>query len=199
MDLDRDIRGLLAMVIHEETQFMKHYLGLVADNKDELGRGRVLVTIPELGFDTAAQGLWCWPRQADSLSVPEPDSYVEVYFMGGHPDRPVYLSYTSEMLGSELSLHNKVPESRVIFESPKTKEGIHYDDKTKKLVIKGGDEPLVLGNKIVTSLNTLITELKAHVHPYVDTPVGASNTSAPAPGSISDLAGDELSEEIFVK
>lgn len=153
MDLEYSIRGLIAMVVREETQFLRHYLGLVVDDKDELGRGRVLVTIPELGFDTATQGLWCWPRQADSLSVPKTDTYVEVYFMGGHPDRPVYLSYASEMLGSEFTLHTKMPGSRVIFESPETKEGIHYDDKTKKLVIKKGTEPFVLGTKLQTQLD----------------------------------------------
>lgn len=201
MDLNRDMVGLIAEVVKEETIFLRHYLGMVSNNKDKFRKGRIQVTLPELGFMTPAEGFWCWPRQGDSLSVPEVDSIVEVYFMGGNPDRPVYMSYTSEMENMTPTTFDGEASTRVVFESPKTNEGIKYDDLSKQLDIMStmikmneGDEPFVLGNKLITFLNNLLTELGSHTHP-----TAALGPPSPPSAPFSPLAGDETSTEIFGK
>lgn len=136
MDIDnlRDIRGLVITIIKDEFKFWKHYLGQVVDNNDSLSLGRVQVTIPELGFFSQDQAIWAAPRQGNSLSVPLKDEWVEIYFIGGDSNRPVYLHYANEVQGHTPESYTGT-EDRVIFESPKTGEYIKYNDEDKSLEI----------------------------------------------------------------
>ena len=131
MDLDRDFKSLIVRIVRDEVRWMRHYLAQVVDNKDTLSKGRVKVIIPELGFDTAEQGMWCFPRQGNSLSVPLQDEYVEIYFVAGDPNRPVYLHYATE--ANDKLKNYSSPKDRIIFESPETGEYIKYNEENKTL------------------------------------------------------------------
>lgn len=134
-NLVKSLREDINQIIRDETRWLRHYPAQVVDIDDELEKGRVKVTIPELGFDTADQGLWCNPRQGNSLSVPLVDEWVEIYFMAGNPERPVYLHYPTEVEGMVLKNYTGNPVLRIIFESPETEENIKYDDESKTLTI----------------------------------------------------------------
>ena len=158
MDNLRDIRGLVISVIKEELKFWKHYIGEVKSNNDSLNLGRVQVTIPELGFFSEDQAIWAFPRQGNSMSVPQKGEWVEIYFIGGDSDRPVYLHYASEVQGSIPENYSE-PATRVLFESPKTKENLTYNDDDKKFVFNEGEESFVLGDTLKTELQKTVDAL----------------------------------------
>ena len=158
MDNLRDIRGLIINILKEELRFWKHYLGEVMDNKDSLILGRVQVTIPELGFLSQDQAVWAWPRQGNSMSIPNIGEWVEIYFIGGDPGRPVYLHYASEVQGHKPDSYTGI-EDRIIFESPKTKDNIKYTDNDKILNFLEGDEHFVLGDTAKIELQKNIDAL----------------------------------------
>jgi hypothetical protein len=172
MDNEYDIKGLISEIIREETVFLRHYIGEVVDNSDLLNKGRVLVTIAELGFDEPSAGMWCYPRQGNSISIPEVGSFVEVYFMGGDPNRPVYLHYASEMV-EMLPTQFTSSSIRVIFESPVTNESIKYNDEDSNLTFLEGTEAYVLGDTLKTEIqkNTdAITQLQTDLTNWVPVP-----------------------------
>lgn len=146
MDIDRDLGDLIVRVIKKEIRWLRHYSGQVVDNADTLNKGRVKVVIPELGFDTADLGMWCFPRQGDSLNVPLLDDWVEVYFRTGDPNQPVYLHYMSEAQDA-LSSYDGDTNNRILFESPTTGEYIKYNDEEKKIEINMTEASItLLGN-----------------------------------------------------
>ena len=159
MRLQRDIRAQIDQVIREETRWLRHYESQVIDNLDPLNRGRVKVTVPELGFDTPDKAMWCFPRQGNSMSVPEKDSWVDVYFVSGDPNKPRYLHYASEMKDMTPTKFDGQPATRVIFESPVTNESIKYTDGDKVLAFLEGSEHYVLGDKLKTELQKIVNAL----------------------------------------
>lgn len=126
MDLTRTSRGAIEQIVREETRYLRHYFGTVLRNDDELGRGRVLVSVPELGWNTEDQGAWCFPRQIHALSVPAVDEIVEVYFMAGDVNRPVYLGLPADFAGN-LPPSYVDPTTHVIFEDPEESTLIRWD------------------------------------------------------------------------
>lgn len=160
MEIDnlKDIRGLIISIIKDEFKFWKHYLGEVKNNQDSLNLGRVQITVPELGFFSEDQAIWAFPRQGNSMSVPQKGEWVEIYFIGGDSGRPVYLHYASEVQGNVPKNYSN-PSTRVIFESPKTKENLTYNDDEKKFAFNEGDEPFVLGDTLKTELQKTIDAL----------------------------------------
>lgn len=134
MSFERDLKQLITNIVKEETRWLRHYSAQVVDNEDILQKGRVKVIIPDLGFDTPEQGMWCFPRQGNSLSVPLIDEWVEIYFMRGDPNEPRYLYYASESM--EVSPNYTGIKDRVIFESPETGEFIKYNDEEKKITVQ---------------------------------------------------------------
>ena len=96
-DRRRDPRSIIEALIREQTKYLRHYIGRVTDVQDPLGRGRVLVHVPDLGWNTDAAGAWCWPRAMHGMDVPAVGEWVEVYFVAGDPDQPVYLGQAAEI------------------------------------------------------------------------------------------------------
>ena len=126
MDHTRTLRGAIAEVVREETRYLRHYWGQVVRNDDPVRRGRVKVTIPELGWNNDATAAWCFPRQMHALSVPKKDEYVEVYFMSGDPDRPVYLGLLSDFAGNIPPSYTN-PTTHIVFEDPDEKTLVRWD------------------------------------------------------------------------
>jgi len=205
MDNDRDIVGLLADVIREETMFLRHYIGQVFNNVDPLRKGRVLAMIPELGFDTPDAGMWCFPRQSSSMIVPEVLDYVEVYFMAGDPDRPVYMYPASEMADMVPAGYDGLPTTKIIFQDKKTGDMIKYNTLTQQLDIisalfikmNNGTEPFVKGNALITYLTALVTNINANYTLIQTAIVALGGAYVPVPAS--NPAGTEISTGIFGK
>jgi hypothetical protein len=169
--IGRDDLGVIAEVVRRETRYLRHYMGQVLSNEDELGRGRVLCSVPELGLDTQDKAPWCWPRYRHSQSTPKVGEWVEVYFMGGDPDRPVYLGGLGE-LKDQVPPSYSGPRVHVLFEHPEGEMAIRHE--SGQLKIGAADKSFVLGEDLVTFLNDLASALTLHVHTGVTTGPGSS-------------------------
>lgn len=197
MDNSRSLYGLIAEVIRSETRYLRHFIGQVKDTKDILNKGRVLVIIPILGWDTPARGSWCWPRDKHSMSIPKVDDWVEVYFLNGDRNVPVYLGKADEMLDQTPVAYEGNTDIHVLFESPNNVQKIVYDENGDTLKIGEDEEPFVLGDQLEDYLiNIIKSTYNTHTHPYTWTdPGGAGNTSPPNQ-TMNDPSGI-LSERIF--
>lgn len=212
MNMYDDIRTYIEKVIREETAFLKHYEAQVVDNLDTLSKGRVKVVIPELGFDTPDIGMWCFPRQGNSMNVPDIGDWVEIYFLKGDRNHPRYLHFATEMSGSDLSSYDGQPTTKVIWEDKDTGDHLKYNRLTKDLDFKFSGKFNVTGPIKINLLNaaeafingttfntwitgTLKTLYDAHTHVYNPGP-GAPIASSPPATPLTAPSG-HLSTKIF--
>jgi hypothetical protein len=133
--LTRDIRNEIIRIVRKETIYLRTFKGKVLDNKDDDNEGRVIVAVLELGLETKENGLFCYPRDKNSMSVPAVDDWVEVYFENGDIDSPRYRGTANE-IKDMLPKNYENEKTHVLFENPDNdKEYILYDAKNKKLTI----------------------------------------------------------------
>jgi len=194
MDISRTELGIIEEIVRNETRFLRHYSGKVLDNKDPLGRGRVLVAIAELGHSSEDEGPWAWPRHRGGQVTPELGEYVEVYFMAGDPARAVYIGKMAEMKGSEVPGYEG-PRTRVIFSDAVGSMRIVYDADGKVLRIAGGTQAFVRGGDLDSFLSSLVTWLNAHVHLGVTTGGGVSGIPQTSTSQPSGLLSEEIKGE----
>lgn len=198
--IDKGLATALERFIFQKTVFLRHYNAEVVDNKDPKKKGRVKVTIPELGFDTASNGLWCTPRQPNMMSVPGVGKWVEMYFNGGNQDRPVYIGLAMEMDGTIPKSFDGNPKTHVIFEDPDDRlKNVVYNGETKKIKILGDIDNAVRFSKMESAFNSLkstvnsfITGFNVHTHP-----VSGSSTLAPtspATPATADISPSKINE-----
>jgi phage baseplate assembly protein gpV len=210
MDQTKDILGLLRKVIRNETLYLRHWVGKVSDDQDPANppRGRVKASVPELGFFEGAE-IWCSPRMGYSMTPPAIGEWVEIYFLGGDPKRPVYLPGVGEITGGTPKVYTGT-KSRVLWQDSVTGDSLVYHEDTKEfdinlsgnVVISGytnlkigaASEPFVLGATLYTFFSSLMTWLGTHVHSGVTTGVGFSGPSLGAP-SLPDFRSAKIKGE----
>jgi len=174
MMTDYDFYGELVNDIKRETVYLRHYIGEVVDNEDSLKKGRIKVTLPELGFLSKDLSIWCNPRQGHGLSVPKVGSWVEVYFINGDPEKPVYLYLASEIAENTPKGYTGDVKQHVLFEDPDDENGlILYENNGTKLTFFKGDESFVLGDTAQTELDKdkdAMTELQNAINGWTPVP-----------------------------
>jgi hypothetical protein len=196
MDLSRSTYGEIIEMIRRETRYLRHYWGEVLSTTDQLNRGRVLVSIPALGWNSADTGPWCMPRDKYSMIVPNVGDFVEVYFLEGDRDKPVYLGIVSEITGGTPANYT-TPKERILYQDKDTEDYLLYNSATGELsfIVGGfkiwqylngiitwfeGSEPFVLGTQLNNYLSNLVTEFATHIHIGVTT--GGGSSGVPATG-----------------
>jgi len=194
VDFSRTELGIVEEIVRRETRFLRHYSGKVLDNKDPLGRGRVLVAIAEFGHSSEDESPWAWPRHRGGQVTPELGEYVEVYFMAGDPARAVYIGKMAEMKGSEVPGYEG-PRTRVLFSDAVESMRIIYDADGKVLKIAGGTQAFVRGDDLNAFLSDLVTWLNTHVHTLVTTGSASSGIPASTASSPSGLLSEEIKGE----
>jgi hypothetical protein len=178
-----DEYGEILQVISEETKYFKQYEGKILDIGDELNKGRVKISVPELGWFLPTESPWVDAEYfGRGCIVPKVDDWVVVYFIAGNVNRPRYRSRTSALTGSTPGSYTGV-NKKVLFDDSVTV--IVYDDESKELSISGpakitikGDAIELNGNgkqfvtwsELNTALTTLCGLLANHVHPSNGTP-----------------------------
>jgi len=133
--MDKDLLALIRKIIAQETIWLRHYIGEVKNTLDPEQLGRVNVTVPMLGFDTEDSGFWCYPRDKNALLTPKAGDWVEVYFLNGDRDRPVYLGKANEIAGMLPKNYDKIATTQILFEDPDNKIMLRYDGKLNELRI----------------------------------------------------------------
>lgn len=204
----------LRVLIRNETRFLRHYEAVVTDDQDELQRGRLQVEIPALGWVGAEARVWVWPRDRHSMIPAKVGEYVEVYFMGGKPERPVYIGQVQEQIENIPEAYEG-PDQPILFQSPVTGDRIKYSEEEGAfdmevsgdvLVTGGGDatvdvaglvkllaeglefgaasEAMVLGNQLQTYLDGLKIWMDTHAHTISSGSSAGSTTPPIAPSPI---------------
>lgn len=174
----RDLYNLIRRVIVYETQYLRHYNGKVTDTNDPTGKGRVKVIIFDLGQERDSQGMWCSSRFLNSLLVPKPGDWLDIGFVNGDRDRPVYYGKANDIADQNPENFDGKIRNQVIFESPLNRQNIRYNEKTNLLQIGAGNEEFVLGTQLQSFLSNLVSvELNTHTHSGVT--VGPGVTGPP--------------------
>ena len=128
--------GLINQVIQRTTRYMVPREAQVVDTADPVGKGRVLVTIPALGWFTADSGLWCYPLDKNAVTTVAVGDSVIVQFVDGDPLHPVYIG-KSNRIDDSLPQNYEDSSTQVLFENPRNTVNITY---------KEADNVLQLGN-----------------------------------------------------
>lgn len=172
--MDNDDYGMITEIIEEETIYLRHYIGEVVAIEDELKRGRIKITLPELGMDTPDKGLWCNPRQSAGMIIPNIGSWAEVYFINGDRQRPVYLFPASEILDNTVKNYKGNTKESILFEDSNSKENnIKYNSSDKTITVFDGEDFAVKYEKlkeVVEELQNDLTTLKAVFSGWVVVP-----------------------------
>jgi hypothetical protein len=150
MDKTRTIRGMIQEIVIQETRYIRHYVGKVVDTGDDTNKGRVKVIIPYLGWLSPSQAPWCFPRDKHSMIVPKVDEWVEVYFIGGHKDHPVYLGIAGEMKNQITKAYTDINKD-VIFEQGDA--SIVFDEALKQLIMSNVVK-IILDSNLGITLNS---------------------------------------------
>lgn len=207
----RTIRDIIAEVVRRETRYLRHYEAQVLRNDDELNKGRILVAIPALARFSGDEGIWAFPRYPNFSQVTPPvDSWVEIYFMNGKIDRPVYLNGISELTDTKLEGYTG-PTTHVLFEQPDGKLSIIYDSENDAFTIKvtgdvtvesfdsfklgAGGEAFTLGTTLKGHLDALATYIDAHVHSGVTTGGGSSGPPGSPSPSVPTIESSKIEGE----
>ncbi len=141
---DLGIDETINELIDKRIIYYRHYIGEVVEVRSHaIGEAekqivQVKATIPELGFYTPDQGLWCFPRQSRSQVVPVVGDYVEVYFMNADAGRAVYLYPLSEVAGLGFTIRDLQRE--IIYQDKENTMSVEYNKSTSKLELGNGAE-----------------------------------------------------------
>lgn len=133
---DRDsITGLLISAIQPFLKYMVPREGQVKDLKDPEKKGRILVQIPSLGWDTNDKGAWCKPIDKNSLSTVKVDDWVIIQFVDGNRDFPIYIGKSTRIKDQLPKNYDNESTTHILFESPDDKIMMKYDEKKDLLQI----------------------------------------------------------------
>jgi phage baseplate assembly protein gpV len=153
MDRSFTMYGEIAEIVRRETRYLRHYWGEVAVTTDPLRKGRVKVIVPVLGWDDQSKAAWCTPRQLKALVVPNRGDFVEVYFMEGNPEKPVYIGQIQEF-------NDQTPEAYsvgtdVVYDSGDTK--ITVNTQSGQIDVEGSGVVNVKGGTVTVEAGVTLT------------------------------------------
>ena len=121
----------LREIIARATRYDRTYMAKVLIDLDPEGKGRVQITIPDLGILTPTEGVWADVEMPIGVNVsPKAGDWVAVYFLGGDPSKPCVRGRTSII---KDNLPKNANRKQVFYEDDNTK--IYYDEINSELSI----------------------------------------------------------------
>jgi len=197
MNLELDDREYIIEMVVETLIYYRNYIGQVVDNKDNDGLGKILVIIPELGFDTFDRALTCSPSSTNNISIPAIDSWVRVGFINGDRTRPIYFGNAGEIQtpGNIPKSFDGDPDTHILFESPKNELDNIKFSKDKELVILEGEDFAVKFNELKAAFDQLVSDFNTHIHATTAVVGGGGATgviSPTTPPSTADISDSKV-------
>lgn len=162
MTNDKTLLQILRRIVWDETRWLRHYLAKVVNITDPDGKGQVRVICYDLGYTTEDNGLWCSARNKNALITPKVGDWVEIYFMGGDRDRPVFIGQANDMEDMLPKSYDGKETTQVLFEDGDC--NIKYDGVQVLLTFFKGTKSFVLGEDLNTFLTSLVNNLNSHTH-----------------------------------
>lgn len=164
----KSLKEMITKIIHDETKFMRLYVGIVKDINDSMTIGRVLVQIPSLNWVTNDIAQWCIPIDKNCFIIPKLNDLVLVLFLHGDMNKSYYIGIANDMLASDnQGMKPKDWDSKtttqILFEDNENNLYVKYDGNTKVYEIKdtGGNDIKIDSNNgiTITDKNTNKIEL----------------------------------------
>jgi uncharacterized protein involved in type VI secretion and phage assembly len=129
---DRDVMDNMLEVM--ESRFFGKYRGIVQNNVDPTGRGRLAVIVPAVMGETSVWALPCVPYAGQDVgffALPDAGTGVWVEFEAGDPSYPIWVGCF--WADGEIPKQDAVPEVKFI----RTKKiTIRIDDTVGELIIE---------------------------------------------------------------
>ncbi|CAB5219648.1 Phage tail collar domain containing protein [uncultured Caudovirales phage] len=139
------------MIIDEygNRRFYGLYRGVVVDNRDPLGKGRIRLRVPQVLFNSTTD--WAWAQQAHGVQADPPAAgkNVWVMFEGGDPSFPVWVGTFNDTSILNLALNDLSDVNTAGVVNGQT---IIYDDGTWVPGSGGGGASLPTGGATGTVL-----------------------------------------------
>jgi uncharacterized protein involved in type VI secretion and phage assembly len=131
-----------------ERSFFGKYRGLVKDNNDPTGRGRLKVIVPAVLGDIQVWALPCTPYAGDNVglyAMPEPDTGVWVEFEAGDTSYPIWVGcfWADDQAPKNERGDDAVPPLKII----RSQKGLMVTLNDEEQVITASDKD---GNNLIT-------------------------------------------------
>ena len=149
MDLTRTLHGYIEDVVRQQLRGALSYWGEVMKRNDGAETGKVLVTIPALGFYTEDQAVWAAPARIHGLVVPDVGERVMVSFVEGDQGRPVYWGQAHWLKGATAAAYDG-PDKVVLYQDPDEGLTVTYDRSSKSVTVDGGKDVTLAATGNVT-------------------------------------------------
>jgi hypothetical protein len=139
MGPNESIVSIIQKIVNIETRFNVKRTGIVSDRDDPEGRGRILVHIPSLGWNTDAEGAWCFPIDKSGLITPAKGEAVIVEFLDGDKNTPIITGLDHRIKGATPGSYDKKATTQILFEDVAGEVVVKYDESAKVLSIVDGN------------------------------------------------------------
>jgi len=137
---DRDsMIGLIFSAVQPLLKYMVPREGQVKDINDPEKKGRILIQIPSLGWDTNNKGAWCKPIDKNSLSTIKVNDWAIIQFVDGDPNFPIYIGKSNRIKDQLPKNYDGKSTTHVLFESPNDKIKSVYNEESDLLQIGKSD------------------------------------------------------------
>lgn len=124
-------------IILRKFKFSVPRLGKILKVDDDEKKGRVLVSIPVLGWTTQDNGQWCYPKDKKKIITPKINDYVVVEWLDGEQDGiALYSGVSYWMTGMLPKNYDGKPTTQILFEDNNQESYISYNETTKKFLIQ---------------------------------------------------------------
>lgn len=130
---------MINKIVKDATKFNVPRMGIISQTTDSLGKGRILVLIPSLGWDTDEKGAWCYAKDKKAIITPQIGDYVIVEFIDGDRDLPVYSGIATQMKDMLPINYDGSEKTQILFESDDSEVLIKVDETTKELYQKASE------------------------------------------------------------
>jgi len=126
---------MIQKIIIDTTRFHIPRIGKVSQIVDVAQKGRVLVQVPSLGWDTDEKAAWCFPKQVNGLKIPRIGDFVVVEFIDGDMNLPIYSGLAMNMKDMLPANYDPTGNSQLIYESSDGKDFIKVDELLRELIM----------------------------------------------------------------
>ena len=130
-----NISDIIGAIVAPLLKYAVPRLGEIKDLNDPAKKGRVLVTIDSLGWDTNEKGAWCYPKDKKSVVTPKVGDFVIVEWMDGMPDIPMYSGVANNMKDMLPAAYDGSPDNQVLFEGRDGKVKVQYNESSDEMLI----------------------------------------------------------------
>lgn len=155
-----EVSRMIIKLIKDATRYCVPRIGQVSKITDPEGRGRILVHIPSLGWDTDANGAWCFPKDKNAIVTPAKGKWVLVEFIDGSMDFPVYSGMATQMKDM-LPENYEDDNTQIVFESNNQGVIIKALESAKELLVEAVTKAILKGGGLSIELTSSGIVLKS--------------------------------------